>query len=74
MVSLTLSVSEDLKKKMDKFGIINWSAVAREAIEGKVLVLERMDELLANSKLTEEDSIRLGRGIKKGIAKRLGIK
>ena len=59
---------------MDKFGIINWSAVAREAIGGKVLVLERMDELLANSKLTEEDTIQLGREIKKGIAKRLGIK
>ncbi len=73
MVSLTLSVPEELKKKMDRFGIINWSAVARGAIEEKIVMLEQMDKLLANSKLTEEDALRLGREVKRGIAKRLGL-
>jgi hypothetical protein len=70
VVSLTLSVSVDLKKKMDKLGIINWSAVAREAIEEKIAVLEQMDKLLAHSKLTEEDAIILGRKVNKAVAKR----
>ena len=35
MVSITLAVSKELKKEMDEFEIINWSAVAREAIKEK---------------------------------------
>jgi hypothetical protein len=34
---------------------------------------KKMDNLLANSRLTEEDTIKIGREIKRGIAKRLGI-
>lgn len=35
--------------------------------------LELMNKLLANSKLTEEDALELGRKVKKGIARRHGL-
>ncbi len=65
MASLTLSVPENLKHKMESFKYINWSAVARAAIISKLQLLEKMDKLLSKSALTEEDTIRIGRTIKK---------
>jgi len=70
MVSITLAVSEELKEKMEHFPEINWSAVARSAIERKIDLLGKMDRLLENSKLTEEDAIKLGRKVNKELAKR----
>jgi len=65
MTTLTLSISDQLKKKMKKFTYINWSDVARTAILDKINLLEKMDRLLAKSDLSEEDSIKLGRSIKR---------
>lgn len=65
MPSLTLSVPSDLKQRMESFKYINWSAVARQAVINKIELLERMNKLLAKSKLTEEDTIKIGRLIKK---------
>lgn len=70
MVSLTLSVSEDLKKEMDEFPEMNWSEIARQAIRRRVELLRRMDKMFANSKLAEEDAIELGRRVNRGLAKR----
>lgn len=71
MTSLTLSVSKNLKKMMDEHPDINWSEVARQAIIQKLSLLEKMDLLLKNSKLTEQDAIEIGRKVNRGIAKRL---
>ena len=60
MVSITLSVPEELKKEMDKFQEINWSAVAREAIKKKINLLEQFKEFTKDSKLTEEEALKLG--------------
>ena len=70
MVSITLSVPEELKKKMDLYPEINWSAVAREAINKKLLILQKMDQILEKSELTEDDTIRLGRELTKRVAKK----
>ena len=35
MATIALSVPDELKKEMEKFKIINWSAVAREAFVEK---------------------------------------
>ena len=70
MVSITLSVPEELKKKMDLYQEINWSAVAREAINKKLLILQKMDQLLEKSELTEDDTIQLGRELTKRVAKK----
>ena len=70
MVSITLSVTEDLKHEMDSFPDINWSAVAREAIKKKVLMLEKFREFTKDSILTEEDALRLGRVVTAKAMKR----
>ncbi|MDO8538540.1 MAG: hypothetical protein Q7S21_06655 [archaeon] len=70
MTNITISVSEDFKKKMDKFPELNWSAVARKAIGEKMELLEKMDKLLENSKFTEKDALEMGRKVRQGISKR----
>lgn len=65
MASLTLSIPTELKRKLAEFKYINWSEVARSSIINKLQLLERMDKLLSKSTLTNEDTIRYGRIIKK---------
>ena len=55
MPNMTLAIPTDLKEKMDHFKEINWSEVARQAIREKTLLLEKMNLLLSNSKLTASD-------------------
>ena len=69
MVSITLSVPEELKKEMDNFLDINWSAVAREAIKNKINLLKKFKEFTKDSTLTEEDALKLGRKVNKNLAK-----
>jgi len=70
MVSITLSVPEELKQQMDKFEIINWSAVAREAIRKKLEMLNVLEEITKDSTITEEDALKWGREVNKKVAKR----
>lgn len=70
MVSITLAVPAELKHDMDKFPEINWSAVAREAIKQKILLLKKFREFAKDSSLTEEDAVRLGREVNRALAKR----
>ena len=70
MVSITLSVPEEMKHEMDSFQDINWSAVARQAIKNRLIMLERFKEFTKDSTLTEEDALRLGKELKKNLAKR----
>jgi hypothetical protein len=73
MPNITLSVSEALKKEMDAIPEINWSESVRGFLSEKVkraALLKKLDTLLENSTLSEEDAdkfaIELGRKIKKG--------
>jgi hypothetical protein len=70
MVSVTLAVPHELKEEMDQHPEMNWSEVARQAIREKVLLLKKMDSLLAKSKLTEKDALELGKSVNKALAKR----
>jgi len=70
MVTITLSVPEELKTEMDKSKFINWSAVAREAIREKVSQLSILNSIAAKSKLTEKDALEIGRKIKKSMHER----
>ncbi len=71
MVTLTLSVPQELKEEMDETPEINWSEVARAAIKEKIRQLKLFKALVANSKLTEEDALELGRKINKSLHERL---
>jgi hypothetical protein len=70
MPTITLSVPEQLKKNMEEFNEINWSAVARNAIAKKVQLLKKIDKLLSRSTITEEEAVNLGRMINAKIAKK----
>ena len=71
MTNITLAVPEDIKKEMEKFPEINWSAIAREAIKKRVELLKKFREFTKDSTMTEEDAIRFGREVNKRVSKRL---
>ena len=60
---MTLAVPDDLHKIMRSHSEIKWSEVARQALWNKAKKLELLDKLLADSDLTEEDSLKLGKKI-----------
>ena len=73
MSNITLSVPENLKYKLDSLPEINWSESIREFLSEKVkraLLLKKLDKMLANSELTEEDCLKLGDKLKERVWKR----
>ncbi|MFH0737109.1 MAG: hypothetical protein V1827_00070 [Candidatus Micrarchaeota archaeon] len=70
MVSITLSVPIELKKEMERFPEINWSEIARQAIQKKIILLRRFREFTRESEFNEEDALRLGKEASKAIAAR----
>ncbi len=68
MVSITLSVSEDVKQKMNEFHEMNWSGFIRSCIEEKTKELSWKEEMLKKLK-AEKDlidwSVSMGKKIKK---------
>jgi hypothetical protein len=74
MPNITLSIPQELKQKMEELPELNWSERIREFLSEKVkraLLLKKLDKMLENSELTEEDCLRLGKKAKKGIYERL---
>ncbi len=70
MVSITLSVPENMKHEMDTFQEINWSAVARQAIKRKLLMLDKFNEFTKDSSITEEEALKLGEQINDTVMKK----
>ena len=70
MVNVTLSVPEELHDIMKRHPEIKWSEVARQAMWEYAKKLELLDELANRSTLSEQDSLKIGEIIKKGVAKR----
>ncbi len=73
MPNITITIPEELKKDMERLPELNWSETVREFLADKVkraLLLKKLDKLLENSELTEEDCLRMGREAKKRMSKR----
>lgn len=70
MVSITLAVPEELKNEMDKYPDTNWSAVAREAIKNRIVMLEKFKQFSKESRLTEKDALEMGRKVNKSMTKK----
>ena len=77
MANVTVTVDDDTKEEMSEFPEINWSQVAREAFEERVeemRKLERMrdfevmDDLAAESELTERDTAEIADRIDRRMA------
>jgi len=71
MTTMTLAVPTELKEKMDTFPEMNWSEVARQAFMQKVEDMEFLRKFKEKSKLTETDSLRLGKEVSKAVSDRL---
>ena len=74
MVSITLSVSEELRNAMRKFSDVNWSSLVRKTIIDEVKKRQLKEELL--EKLREEKqfiewSVELGKKAKRGRLQRI---
>ncbi|MBS1263597.1 MAG: hypothetical protein MAG715_00780 [Methanonatronarchaeales archaeon] len=72
LVSVTLSVPEEMKEKMDRFPEINWSEVARQSIDEKLRDLQFLEEFKERSELSERDAVELGREVNEALAERYG--
>ena len=75
MVSVTLSIPNEIKQKMDKFSWINWSGLAREAFIKKMGELELLEKITMKSKLSEKEAKKLADKINKKVSEKfLGAK
>jgi len=70
MPNLTISIPDKLKEELSEFKIINWSEVAREAFEKKIVQLRVLESFSKDSELTQEDALRLGRKVNEALSKR----
>ena len=67
---MTLSIPDELHKKMQKFSELRWSEIARRAIQQRVDDLEAMEKIASKSKLTKKDVNEISKKIKSSAAKR----
>jgi hypothetical protein len=67
---MTLSIPEELHKKMKRHTELRWSDIARQAFEKKVNEVELLEKVLKRSELSEDDSERIGHQIKSRVNKR----
>lgn len=70
MVNMTLSIPEELSKRMKNFSEMRWSEIARKAIEQRINDLEVMNKIASKSKLTKKDVEELSKKIKRAAAVR----
>lgn len=70
MVNITLSVSDELKREMEKFPEVNWSAVFREVIKKRIMILKHVRHFTRDSDFTDEDAVQLGNKINKSLSRR----
>lgn len=73
MTNMTLAVPNDLKRLMEKYREIKWSEVARRAMWEHAKKLELMEKLVSKSKLNEKEANKIGKKIKKEMARRHGL-
>ena len=74
--TLTLAISDELKKELNAIKEVNWSEETRRFLEQRVKrikLLRELDELTKNATLTEQDVLEIGRKINAEIAKKHGL-
>ena len=69
MMELPIRIPEDLRRKMEKFGV-DWSPMIRRVIEKEIRNLTEIERIVSKSDMTEEDALELGEKISKAVAER----
>lgn len=67
MVSMTLSIPEDLHILIKKHSEIRWSEIARRALWDYARKLQLLDDIASKSVLTEEDVNEIHKELKKAV-------
>ncbi|MBT4538873.1 hypothetical protein HOI26_05295 [Candidatus Woesearchaeota archaeon] len=70
MGTMSVSVENNMKIRMNQLNEINWSAVARKAFEEKLKEVEILKELSSKSKLTTKDVQEISKKISVNMAKK----
>jgi len=70
MGNLTLSMPDEVQKKMKLFSEVRWSEVARKAIIERIETLNEAERIAQKSKLTEKDVREFSKKIKSLATKR----
>ena len=70
MVSLTLSVPADLRKRMQRHPQIRWSAMVRSILEQQVDELEEAERIASKSRLSQKDVKELSEKVDAGVSRR----
>ena len=70
VANITLSVPNEIHKRMKHFSEVKWSEVARKAIIEKIEMMTLAEKLAQKSKLTEQDVKEFSKKIKSSAAKR----
>ncbi|MBU0458737.1 hypothetical protein KKF03_04825 [Patescibacteria group bacterium] len=65
MTTMALSIPIELKHKLETFPEINWSEVAKQAFMQKINDLEFLKHFKAESKMTNEEALKLGKELRK---------
>lgn len=70
MPNITLSLPEDLHRRMKRHSEIRWSEVVRRILAEKIRDLELMEQMTSTSLLSDEDVDALDHLLKEAILKR----
>lgn len=70
MPNITLSLPEDLHRKMKQHKEVRWSEVVRRILEEKIRDLEMMEKITIRSTLSAEDVDFLDHLLKEALLKR----
>ena len=74
MGNITLSMPNDVHKKMKQHSEIKWSEVARKAIIQKIEQMETIEKITSKSELSEKDAREISEKINSEVAKKIGLK
>ncbi|MEK6853045.1 MAG: hypothetical protein AABX59_04145 [Nanoarchaeota archaeon] len=64
MPNMTLSIPEELHKRMKRHNEIKWSSLVRNIIKERLEDLERAERIASKSKFTESDAFEISEKIK----------
>lgn len=66
----TVTLPKDMENRMESFPEVNWSAVLRKAVEERLEKLAFLKHFASESELSEAESVKLGKELKKRLAER----
>jgi len=69
MAELRIDIPEDLKRKMERFRI-DWSQAIRKMIEREIQNIEKLEEIVSRSQMTEKDVFKLSERVSKSVAEK----